>query len=389
MSILIDVYVNVNYQSKRRIRLNHHADTLEQALHYPLGDTLPTPGSTVTVVPGVKWVRMTLPFALNHINLWLLRDEIDGVHGWSIVDCCISADDSKAQWEQVFANELEGLPVLRVIVTHMHPDHIGLAHWLCELWHVRLWISATDYTMARIGCQGPTGFGGEAAAAFFAAHGLTDPTSVAKIKARGSYYPTLVPAVPTQFRRMQDGDTLTIGGRAWRCISGYGHAPEHIALYCDELKVLIGGDMMLPRISTNVSVYDQEPEANSLKLFLDSIDKFKALDANTLTLPSHGKPFTGLHARIQQLHDHHRDRLAEVLHACSIQPSSAADMLPVLFKRTLDLHQTTFAMGESIAHLHALWFDGQLQRQLGEDGIYRFGALSIEALSTTHLTVRG
>ena len=388
MPILIDVYVNVNYQSKRRIRLNHHADTLEQALHYPLGDTLPTPGSTVTVVPGVKWVRMTLPFALNHINLWLLRDEIDGVHGWSIVDCCISADDSKAQWEQVFANELEGLPVLRVIVTHMHPDHIGLAHWLCELWHVRLWISATDYTMARIGCQGPTGFGGEAAAAFFAAHGLTDPTSVAKIKARGSYYPTLVPAVPTQFRRMQDGDTLTIGGRAWRCISGYGHAPEHIALYCDELKVLIGGDMMLPRISTNVSVYDQEPEANSLKLFLDSIDKFKALDANTLTLPSHGKPFTGLHARIQQLHDHHGDRLAEVLHACSIQPSSAADMLPVLFKRTLDLHQTTFAMGESIAHLHALWFDGQLQRQLGEDGIYRFGALSIEALSTTHLTVR-
>ena len=151
MSILIDVYVNVNYQSKRRIRLNHHADTLEQALHYPLGDTLPTPGSTVTVVPGVKWVRMTLPFALNHINLWLLRDEIDGVHGWSIVDCCISADESKAQWEQVFANELEGLPVLRVIVTHMHPDHIGLAHWLCELWHVRLWISATDYTMARIG----------------------------------------------------------------------------------------------------------------------------------------------------------------------------------------------------------------------------------------------
>jgi glyoxylase-like metal-dependent hydrolase (beta-lactamase superfamily II) len=229
--------------------------------------------------------------------------------------------------------------------------------------------------MARIGSQGPTGFGGAAAATFFASHGLTDPDSVAKIKARGNYYPTLVPAVPAQFRRLQDGDTVPIGGRAWRCISGFGHAPEHIALYCEELKMLIGGDMMLPRISTNVSVYDQEPEANSLKLFLASIDKFKALDAQTLTLPSHGKPFTGLYARIEQLHEHHRDRLAEVLVACTAKPSSAADMLPVLFKRTLDLHQTTFAMGESIAHLHALWFDGQLQRRLGEDGIYRFGAL--------------
>ena len=353
--------------------MNHHADTLEKALHYPLGDSLPARGGTVTVVPGVKWLRMTLPFALNHINLWLLRDEIDGVAGWSIVDCCISTDEAKAQWEQVFANELQGLPILRVIVTHMHPDHIGLANWLCERWQVRLWISATDYTMARIGCQGPTGFGGESAAAFFASHGLIDPESVAKIKARGSYYPMLVPAVPTQFRRMQDSDTLTIGGRTWRCISGFGHAPEHIALYCDELKVLIGGDMMLPRISTNVSVYDQEPEANSLKLFLNSIDKFKALDINTLTLPSHGKPFTGLHARIEQLHDHHRERLAEVLEACTAKPSSAADMLPVLFKRMLDLHQTTFAMGESIAHLHALWFDGHLMRSLGADGIYRFG----------------
>lgn len=354
--------------------MNSSADTLEQALHYPLGETLPAPGTALSVAPGVKWLRMALPFALNHINLWLLRDEVDGVAGWSLVDCGISNAETQAQWEQVFATELDGLPVLRVIVTHMHPDHIGLAHWLCERWQVRLWISATDYTMARLGSQGPTGFGGEAAAAFFASHGLTDPEAVAKIKARGSYYPSLVPAVPSQFRRLQDGDTLVIGGRGWRCISGYGHAPEHIALYCPELQVLVGGDMMLPRISTNVSVYDQEPEANSLKLFLDSIDKFKTLPAQTLTLPAHGKPFTGLHARIAQLHAHHRDRLAEVLLACTEQPCSAAQMLPVLFKRTLDLHQTTFAMGEAIAHLHALWFEGRLQRRRGDDGIYRFEA---------------
>jgi glyoxylase-like metal-dependent hydrolase (beta-lactamase superfamily II) len=176
---------------------------------------------------------------------------------------------------------------------------------------------------------------------------------------------------------MQDGDTFAIGGRAWRCISGFGHAPEHIALYCDDLKVLVSGDMMLPRISTNVSVYDVEPESNPLKSFLESIDKFAALPVDTLTLPSHGKPFRGLHERIKQLHDHHRDRLAEVVEACGRSPQSGADILPVMFKRPLDLHQTTFAMGESVAHLHALWFEGKLRRLRGDDGVYRFAVVQV------------
>ncbi len=346
---------------------------LELQLHYPLGDALPAPGRCLEVAPGVKWIRMTLPFALNHINLWLLRDEIDGRPGWSIVDCCIHRDEAKAQWEDIFAHELEGLPVLRVIVTHMHPDHIGLAHWLCQKWDVDLWISALDYQVARLGCMGPTGFGGDRAADFFAMHGLNAPDTVAQIKARTNYFPSLVPSVPEQYHRLLDGTVLQIGGHAWRCISGYGHAPEHMALYCADLNILIGGDMMLPRISTNVSVYEQEPEANSLALFLDSIDKFKTLPEDTLVLPAHGKPFTGMHTRIQQLHDHHRDRLAEVMEACAEKACSAADILPVLFKRPMDLHQTTFAIGESIAHLHALWFAGRLHRALGADGVLRFG----------------
>jgi glyoxylase-like metal-dependent hydrolase (beta-lactamase superfamily II) len=352
---------------------------LERQLHYPFGEALAPTGGTLTVAPGVKWVRMALPFVLNHINLWLLRDEMDDpqgsgttVQGWSIVDCCIHKEEAKAQWETIFANELEGLPILRVIVTHMHPDHIGLADWLCQRWNVPLWISATDYQVARFGCMGPTAFGGDRAADFFATHGLNSPETMAQIRARNSYFPTLVPSVPQQFHRMMDGDVLRIGGRDWRCISGYGHAPEHIALHCDALKVLIGGDMMLPRISTNVSVYEQEPESNALAQFLDSIDKFLPLPADTLVLPSHGKPFTGLHQRITQLHDHHRDRLAEVLEACQAHPCSAADILPVLFKRPLDLHQTTFAMGEAIAHLHALWFQGILRRNRDADGVYRF-----------------
>jgi glyoxylase-like metal-dependent hydrolase (beta-lactamase superfamily II) len=345
---------------------------LEQQLHYPMGDALPELGQCITVAPGVKWIRMALPFALNHINLWLLRDEIHGQQGWSIVDCCIHKEEAKTQWESIFANELEGLPVLRVIVTHMHPDHIGLAHWLCQRWNAPLWISAADYQIARFGCMGPTAFGGDRAADFFAKHGLNSPDIVAQIRARTNYFPSLVPSVPDQYCRMLDGGKLTIGPNVWRCISGYGHAPEHIALYCESLNVLIGGDMMLPRISTNVSVYEQEPEANSLALFLDSIDRFKALPEDTLVLPSHGKPFTGMHTRIGQLHDHHRARLAEVMQACSSRACSAADIISVLFTRALDLHQTTFAIGESIAHLHALWFEGKLARHLDADGVYRF-----------------
>ncbi|HYD77344.1 MBL fold metallo-hydrolase [Ramlibacter sp.] len=349
----------------------------EAQLNYPMGDALPPPGRTLDIAPGVRWIRMALPFALDHINLWLLRDELDGRPGWTVVDCCITRDEAKAQWEEVFTSSLDGLPVLRVMVTHMHPDHIGLAHWLCQRWTTaehtcRLWISATDFNAARVASQSTTGFGGAAAADFFASHGLSDPESIDKIRARASYYPSMVPDVPRSFRRLQDGDTVRIGGRDWQCIAGHGHAPEHISLFSPELKVLISGDMVLPRISTNISVYDVEPESNPLQLFLASIDRLRRLPEVTLVLPSHGKPFTGLHRRIEQLHEHHRERLADVLQACAERPRTAAEMLPVLFKRKLDLHQTTFAMGEAVAHLHALWYEGLLRRERGGDGVWRF-----------------
>ncbi len=184
----------------------------------------------------------------------------------------------------------------------------------------------------------------------------------------------MVPNVPEAYRRLLDGMTIDIGGRAWRCIAGYGHAPEHMALYCEALELLISGDMVLPRISTNVSVYDIEPEADSLTLYLDSLSRYETLPGDTLVLPSHGKPFTGLHARIRQLRDHHDERLADVMTACRAKPCHAAELLPLLFKRVLDLHQTTFAMGEAVAHLHALWHRGALSRALGSDGVWRFAA---------------
>lgn len=351
---------------------------LESRLHYPLGETLPPEGKCLEVAPGVLWLRMPLPFALNHINLWLLRDciECDGkpVEGWTVVDTGIHSPQTIALWEQVFASQLQGLPIVRVLVTHMHPDHIGLAHWLCERWDAPLWISATDYYVARLGVMGPTAFGGERAAAFFASHGLNSPEAVAQIEARTNYYPSMVPAVPLQYRRLVDGANIRIGDNQWQCIAGYGHAPEHMALYCAEHQILLGGDMMLPRISTNVSVFETEPESDALSLFLDSIDRFLPLAPQTLTLPSHGKPFVGLHERVRQLHEHHAQRLEEVMHACRTKACSALDVLPVMFPRAMDMHQTTFAMGESVAHLHRLWHRGDLRRERDASGVYRFSA---------------
>jgi glyoxylase-like metal-dependent hydrolase (beta-lactamase superfamily II) len=380
------------------------ANPQESVLTYPHADTLPASGRTLEVAPGVRWLRMALPFALDHINLWLLRDVQDGIEGWTIVDCGIANEATRTAWEQIFEHELQGLPVLRVIVTHMHPDHIGNAHWLCERWSTadaaaagppqcgerplggprssaaaslgardcRLWISATDWNAARVASQATTGFGGEGAARFFARHGLSDPAALDKVRARSNYYASMVPQVPRSYRRLMDGMTIKVNGIPWRCIVGYGHAPEHIALYSEPLGLLISGDMVLPRISTNVSVIDIEPEADPLPLFLQSIAAMRSLPAGTLVLPSHGKPFRGLHQRIEQLLAHHEERYADVLQACTGTPRSAADMLPVLFKRTLDLHQTTFAMGEAIAHLHALAGDGRLLPVTGADGVQRY-----------------
>lgn len=354
----------------------------EHELSYPWAE-VPALGTATELRLGLHWVRMRLPFALDHINLWLLDDEIDGVHGWTIVDCGITSEETKAAWERIFDGVFAGRPLLRVIATHFHPDHLGLAHWLVvggekRRWTVPLWMSATEWTIGRLLSQSkgaPGDAAGERAAAHFARHGLIDPASLAKVRERGGgHYPKLVPDVPPSYRRILHGDRVAIGPhggkRVFEVIVGRGHAPEHVSLFCAEDQLLISGDMVLPRISTNVSVFDVEPEGNPLPQYLHSLDRYLQLPERTLVLPSHGKPFFGLHRRVAQQHEHHLARLDEVAAACA-RPMTAADIVPVLFKRELDLHQTTFAFGESLAHLHALWFDGRLQRRL-DGGVYRF-----------------
>ncbi len=352
-------------------------NALESELTYVFGDALPATGAAMDVAPGVRWVRMGLPFALNHINLWLLADEditTDGHHrrGWTIVDCGIANDATKAAWEQVFSNELQGLPVLRVIVTHCHPDHVGLADWLCERWQAPLMATAGEYGFARIMSAGLPGGDSAAMLSHFRLHGLTDPDTIAQLDGRRNYYPSLVPTVPGTYLRLEESRPLPIGGQTWRVITGTGHSTEHAALYCESLKVLISGDMVLPRISTNTSVFSMEPESDAVGSFLDSLKKFLPLPEDTLVLPSHGKPFRGLHRRIAQLEAHHAERLEEVRQACATAPCSAADIVPLMFPRALDAHQLSFAMGEALAHLHRLWVAGELVRRKGSDQVIRF-----------------
>lgn len=348
---------------------------LESQLEYPFHDDLPEAGSVYEIAPGVLWARMALPFALSHINVWLLEDEFSSLQaktrGWTIIDCGVANDATRLAWDSIFASHLKGMPVVRVIATHCHPDHMGLADWLCSKWNVPLWMTAGEFGFARMMSAALPGVDGTSALPHFKMHGLNDQTLLDQLETRRHYYPSLVPSMPTAYRRLQEGQAVRIGPHDWHVITGFGHSPEHASLYCPSLNILVSGDMVLPRISTNVSVFAVEPEADPVRLYLDSLDKYNALPEDVLVLPSHGKPFRGLHTRIAQLNSHHAARLEEVREACRIA-RSAADIVPVMFKRDLDAHQLTFALGEALAHLHYLWFEGIVRRETGTDGVTRF-----------------
>lgn len=345
---------------------------LESQLHYPLGDELPAPAARIEVAPGLFWIRMPLPFALDHINLWLLRDRFDGRDGWTVVDCGISDKVIRGLWERVIAEQLDGLPVVRVICTHTHPDHVGLAAMLTERYSAPLWMTLGEYAFGRVLSAAMPGANGDSAAAHFHSHGMA-PDFVDAVRRRNQgYFASLVPSMPLAFTRIIEGQDVRIGGRDWRVIVGLGHSPEHASFHCAEDRLLISGDMVLPRISTNVSVFDIEPLSNPVRWFLDSLKKFEGCAEDTLVLPSHGRPFRNLHVRLRQLDDHHQERLSMLLSACGERPLSAAEAVPLMFSRSFDTHQMTFALGEALAHLHALWYAGEARRWVGDDDVVRF-----------------
>jgi glyoxylase-like metal-dependent hydrolase (beta-lactamase superfamily II) len=337
------------------------------ALVFPFRDApaLPGPGQTMPVAPGVHWLRMPLPYQLDHINLWLLEDG----DGWVLVDTGISSNKTKALWRGVFAalgiGRAHGRPVTRVLCTHFHPDHMGLAGWLVEELETELWASRAEWLFGRMLWLDAAGDGQKDIARHYAHHGL-DAARTAEIGARANTYRMVVGEPPRAYRRIRHGETIAVGGRRWEVIVGLGHAPEQACLHCPELGVLIAGDQILPRITPNIGVWATEPLADPLSDYLASLERFRPVPQPTLVLPSHGFPFTGLHTRIDQLAAHHVERLDTLATALDRQGKTAVELLPALFPRALDSFQIGFALGETLAHLHCLASRGRARRLDGE-----------------------
>ena len=330
-----------------------------KGLTYPLGRRVPETGEVISLAEGVGWARLPVPGSLKHINVWLL-DDGDGV---AIVDTGLDIAPSREAWEALIAGPLAGRSVTRVIVTHFHPDHIGLAGWLTERFEAPLWISREEWLFARMLTADVRDAPPREAIAFWRAAGWDEQRIEAETAKGWGRFAAMVSPVPVAFVRMRDGDSIRIGEREWRVVTGNGHCPEHVCLLDEAGGVLIAGDQVLPRITSNVSLGLSEPEADPLGDWLDSIAKLHTLPSELLVLPSHGEPFTGLHARLDALDHGHRDRL-DALHAHLAEPRRAVDCFSILFARKIEDGILGLATGEALAHLRRLEVEGRAVREV-------------------------
>ncbi len=332
-------------------------------LEYPHSQ-IPMPGKTIQIATGVKWLRMPIPASLDHINLYLLEDN----DGWFILDTGMGTSATKAQWHQIFAEELGNKPVKAVIVTHMHPDHIGQAGWLCEHWKVPLYMSQCEYECAKLAYAPASDTHIEETHLFYRSFGLTD---VEAGKRTDQWTQRLWPiaALPENYTELKAGDSINIGGNQWRILIGRGHSPGHLCLYCESLGLLISGDQILPEITSNVSVYPGVFEQDPLHHWLESLRQFFELPDETLVLPAHNQPFFGLHFRAESILNHHEEACAALEDACHTE-KHGQQLLSVLFKRPLNSFETALAIGECSAHLNYLVNKQRLIRQSDEEGTH-------------------
>jgi len=339
-------------------------------LVYPFSEG-PKPGEAIDVGPGVKWMRMPLGGALAFINVWAIEDG----DGWAIVDTGMGGPDTRLAWRACFEGPLAGKRATRVFVTHMHPDHIGMAGYLTRKFQCRMWISRLEYLMCR-SLAADTGREAPAdALTFYKAAGWGEE-DIETYRARFGGFGRALHALPDSFHRLNDGDQIKIGEHTWMVVVGSGHSPEHACLWCPELKLLISGDQVLPKISSNVSVFPTEPDGDPLTDWLTSLKRIKdRVPDDVLVLPAHNDPFHGLHARIDHLIGGHERGLAR-LRTLIAEPKRSVDVFHALFRRKIDSYLLGMATGESLAHLNCLIGRGQAVRERDENGVdwYRAAA---------------
>lgn len=339
-------------------------------LSYPF-ETVPRPDQAIEVAPGLFWVRLALPFRLNHVNVYLIADG----DGWTLVDTGIGNEATVAAWTALFEGALAGFDITRLIVTHAHPDHIGLAGWLVRRFGCPLHMSQVEYLNAAYHQTGDTEERRQNQREFFRIHGMDDAVTN-ELLGRGQDYLRRVWTLPPAYRRLANGDEIAIGRRTFRVITGGGHGLDQVMLFSAADRLFLSADQVLSKISPNVSVWATEPEADALGEYLHSLDGLTTLlPDDVLVLPGHGVPFYGVKTRIGQLADHHEDRCRLIAEACAQTPRTTAELVPVVFhKHVLDPHQTGFAAGEVIAHVNYMLRRGRLGIVGQPDGVMRFAS---------------
>ncbi|QDX27856.1 MBL fold metallo-hydrolase [Sphingomonas suaedae] len=343
--------------------------TSHRGLTYPLGGRTPAVGEAISVARGVDWVRIPMAGPLDHINCWLLADG----DTTTIVDTGLNVDPSVDAWRALFdAQPLAKRPPGRVICTHFHPDHTGLAGWLARKFDARIWMTRGEWLTIRVLTADARDAVPDEQIAFWRAAGW-DGAQIAEASGKGfGRMRRMIAPLPLGYRRIVDGDRLAIGDATWQVVVGSGHCPEHACLWNAADGVLIAGDQVLPRISSNVSLGVSEPEADPLGEWLASIDRLMELPADLLVLPAHGEPFTGLHVRLAALRDEHLKRL-DILHAHLTEPRRAVDCFGRMFRRRIEGDMLGLASGETLAHLRRLEVEGRATRDV-RDGVWWFRA---------------
>ena len=339
-------------------------------LSYPI-ETPPKPDEAIEVAPGIVWVRLTLPFRLNHVNIYLLADG----DGWTMIDTGIGNEATIAAWTTLFEGPLKNFNVTRLIVTHAHPDHVGLAGGIVDRFGCRLWMSQVEYLQAAYHQHRGSEERRLAQRLFFRRHGMSEDITDALL-GRGQDYLKRVSVLPASYRRIANGDEISIGARKFKIITGGGHALDQVMLYCEADNIFLSADQVWSKISPKVSVWAVEPDANALGEYLRSLASLSGiLKDDVLVLPGHGVPFYGAKIRIKQLADHHEDRCQLIAKACADSPKASAQLVPVVFhKHVLDAHQTGFAAGELIAHVNYMLVERRLTQILSPDGVLQFKA---------------
>lgn len=340
------------------------------SLVFPFAEP-PVFGALTQITRGVQWLRLPLPYRLDHVNIYLIADGA----GWAVLDSGLGTDACRAAWDAILAGPLSGQPLTRMIVTHYHPDHVGLAGWLSRRFGLELSMPRPEYLYSLALQYAPGDLGADTYRPFYRRHGLS-PELTELVLRRGHEYLRRTTGVPTSYHRIKHGDTLTIGDRRLQVLTGGGHALEQAMLYRPEENLFFAADQVIARISPNVSVHAMEPDLDALGIYLRSLRALReAVMPDVLVLPGHGLPFYGLHHRIDELIAHHRERCTAIADACRGQPLSVAEIVPRVFHRALDEHQTSFAFGEVLAHVNHMLGRGGLRLQTDAEDTDRYRAV--------------